>query len=163
MQTLSGQRVFTVGQTSYVWEDVILAGLLWGDWTALEERVRSGLACLARLDDLDDDDDDALDEADVETAAAEFRYARDLVAAADLETWLERRGLSVEAWLDFIRRGLLSTDQIARVIDRQTKLQHDGSRLQFGQVAYEMGYITRSQLDGALSDQRSDFNERFWD
>ena len=44
MQTLSGQRVFTVGQTSYVWEDVILAGLLWGDWTALEERVRGGLA-----------------------------------------------------------------------------------------------------------------------
>ncbi len=107
MQTLSGQRVFTVGQTSYVWEDVVLAGLLWGDWTVLEERVRSGLACLARLDDLDDDDDDALDEADVETAAAEFRYARDLVAAADLEAWLERRGLSVEAWLDFIRRGLL--------------------------------------------------------
>jgi len=107
MPTLSGQRVFTVGQTSYVWEDVVLAGLLWGDWMALEERVRSGLACLARLDDLDEDDDDALDEADVETAAAEFRYARDLVAAADLEAWLERRGLSVEAWLDFIRRGLL--------------------------------------------------------
>jgi hypothetical protein len=107
MPTLSGQRVFTVGQTSYVWEDVVLAGLLWGDWTVLEERVRGGLACLARLDDLDDDDDDALDEADVETAAAEFRYARDLVAAADLEAWLERRGLSVEAWLDFIRRGLL--------------------------------------------------------
>ena len=63
----------------------------------------------------------------------------------------------------FIRRGLLSADQIARVIERQAKLQHDGSRLQFGQVAYEMGYITRAQLDNALSDQRSDFNERFWD
>ena len=63
----------------------------------------------------------------------------------------------------FIRRGLLSAEQIARVIDRQTKLQNDGSRLQFGQVAYDMGYITRSQLDGALSDQRSDFNERFSD
>jgi hypothetical protein len=63
----------------------------------------------------------------------------------------------------FIRRGLLSADQIARVIDRQSKLQHDGSRLQFGQVAYEMGFITRAQLDNALSDQRTDFNERFWD
>jgi hypothetical protein len=63
----------------------------------------------------------------------------------------------------FIRRGLLSADQIARVIERQSKLQNDGSRLQFGQVAYEMGYITRQQLDNALSDQRSDFNERFWD
>ena len=47
--------------------------------------MRSGLACLARLDDLDEDEEDALDEADVETAAAEFRYARDLVAATDLE------------------------------------------------------------------------------
>jgi len=26
-----------------------------------------------------------------------------------------------------------------------------------------MGYISRAQLDVALSDQRSDFNERFWD
>jgi hypothetical protein len=63
----------------------------------------------------------------------------------------------------FIRRGLLSAEQVARVIERQTKLQNDGSRLQFGQVAYEMGYITRAQLDNALADQRNDFNERFWD
>ena len=63
----------------------------------------------------------------------------------------------------FIRRGLLSAEQITRVIDRQAKLEQDGSRLQFGQVAYEMGFITRSQLDGALSDQRTDFNERFSD
>jgi hypothetical protein len=107
MPTLSGQRIFTIGHTAYVWEDIVLAGLMWGDWAALEARVRAGLACLARLDDLEEDDEDALDEADVETAAAEFRYARDLVAAADLEAWLERRGLSVDAWLDFIRRSLL--------------------------------------------------------
>ena len=62
----------------------------------------------------------------------------------------------------FIRRGLLSADQVARIVERQTALQRDGSRLQFGQVAYEMGYITRSQLDAALSDQRNDFNERFY-
>jgi hypothetical protein len=58
---------------------------------------------------------------------------------------------------------MLSADQVARVAERQAKLQHDGTRLQFGQVAYDMGYITRSQLDTALSEQRSDFNERFWD
>ncbi len=107
MQTLSGQRIFTIGQTSYVWEDVVLAAAAWGDWAALQMRVRDGIACLARLDDLDDDDEDALDEDEVEAAAAEFRYARDLVAAADLEAWLGRRGLSVDAWLDYIRRALL--------------------------------------------------------
>ncbi|MFN8567636.1 MAG: hypothetical protein U0Z44_08975 [Kouleothrix sp.] len=46
--------------------------------------------------------------------------------------------------------------------ERQSKLNHDGMRLQFGQVAYEMGFITRSQLDMALADQRSDFNDRFY-
>lgn len=66
--------------------------------------MRDGLACLARLDDVDDD---ALDEADVDAAACDFRYARDLVAASDLEAWLERRGVTIDAWLDFIRRSLL--------------------------------------------------------
>jgi len=100
----AGQVIFTVDRMAYVWEDVVLAGHVWGDWTALEQRVRDGLACLARLDD---DDDDALDEAEVEAAACDFRYARDLVAAADLEAWLERRGVTVDAWLDFIRRSVL--------------------------------------------------------
>lgn len=62
----------------------------------------------------------------------------------------------------FIRHGILSRDQVIRVADRQATLQRDGSRLQFGQVAYEMGMITRSQLDRALADQRADFNERFY-
>jgi len=107
MPALAGQRIFTVGEMSLAWEDLVLAGCLWGDWPDLETRVRDGLACLARLDDLDDDDADGLSEDDVEAAAAEFRYARDLVAAADLEGWLERRGLTVEGWLDFVRRALL--------------------------------------------------------
>src|SRR2546428_13681973 len=97
MATLSGSRIFTVGGTAYVWEDVVLAAHLWGDWTALEQRVRDGLACLARLDE---DDEDGLDEADVDAAGTEFRYARDLVAAADLEAWLDRPGLTGDAWLD---------------------------------------------------------------
>ena len=62
----------------------------------------------------------------------------------------------------FLRRGLLSSEQVAKVATRQSELQRDGSRLQFGQVAYEMGFISRSQLDAALADQRSDFNDRFY-
>jgi hypothetical protein len=107
MPTLAGQRIFTVGGTSLAWEDVVLAACLWGEWPQLEARVRDGLACLARFDDLDEDDEDVPGEDEVEAAAAEFRYARDLVAAADLEAWLERRGLDVDGWLDFVRRTLL--------------------------------------------------------
>lgn len=62
----------------------------------------------------------------------------------------------------FLRRGLLTGEQVARVATRQSQLQRDGSRLQFGQVAYDMGLINRSQLDAALADQRSDFNDRFY-
>jgi hypothetical protein len=63
----------------------------------------------------------------------------------------------------FIRRGIMTTEQIARVLERQTSLQDSGSQLPFGQVAYDMGYINRSQLDMALADQRGDFNDRFRD
>ena len=70
MPVLAGERIFTVAGTSYAWEDLVLAGCLWGDWAALEARVQAGLACLARLDDLEEGDEDALDEADVEAAAA---------------------------------------------------------------------------------------------
>ncbi len=107
MPPLAGQQIFAVGGASYTWEDVVLAACVWGDWPALQARVRDGLACLARLEDLDEDDEDALDEAEVEAAADEFRYARDLIAASDLEQWLQARGLTVDGWLDVIRRRLL--------------------------------------------------------
>jgi Inner membrane component of T3SS, cytoplasmic domain len=63
----------------------------------------------------------------------------------------------------FIRRGIMSSEQVTRAAERQAALQRSGTRLPFGQVAYEMGFINRSQLDSALAEQRSDFNERFWD
>jgi hypothetical protein len=63
----------------------------------------------------------------------------------------------------FVRRGIMSSEQVARAAERQATLQRNGTRLPFGQVAYDMGFISRSQLDTALSEQRSDFNDRFWD
>jgi hypothetical protein len=107
MPTLSGQRIFTVSGETYMWEDLVLAARLWGDWSKLEDRVRAGLACGARLEDLDEGDAAIPDESDVEAAAEEFRYARDLVSAEEMEAWLERRGLTSEAWLDSVERTLL--------------------------------------------------------
>ncbi len=63
----------------------------------------------------------------------------------------------------FIRRGLMSREQVDRTGQRQAELQRNGSRIAFGQVAYDLGYINRSQLDAALADQRNDFNDRFRD
>jgi hypothetical protein len=107
MTTPVGARMFTVGTTLYIWDDLVLAAHLWGEWSVLEQRVRDGLACLARLDDVENDADDAADDDEVEAAATEFRYARDLIAASDLEAWLEARGLTVDAWYDYLRRTML--------------------------------------------------------
>ena len=63
----------------------------------------------------------------------------------------------------FLRRGIMSSEQVSRAAERQAALQRSGTRLPFGQVAYDMGFISRTQLDAALAEQRSDFNDRFWD
>ncbi|HYL79389.1 MAG TPA: hypothetical protein VEU07_01170, partial [Candidatus Acidoferrum sp.] len=73
MPALSGRRMFSVGATTYVWEDVVLAAVLWGDWAGLEREVRDGLACLHSVEDIEDEDE-ALPEEEITTAAAEFRY-----------------------------------------------------------------------------------------
>ena len=78
----------------------ILAGLLWGDWTALQA-VRSGLACLGSPRRSRRDDDDALDEAESRRPPPNSATRATSSAGRRSEAWLERRGLSVEAWLDF--------------------------------------------------------------
>jgi hypothetical protein len=129
MATLAGRPLFTIGEHVYAWEDVIAAACLWGDWTALEARVRDGLACLRRHDELADDDDEALDEAEVDAATDEFRYARDLIAAADLEAWLDERALTVDALLDFVRRTLLRTQWTDELPPIRARYDVDRERL----------------------------------
>lgn len=63
----------------------------------------------------------------------------------------------------FIRRGIMSQDQVMHTLRRQSDIQRTGQGKHFGQVAYELGYIDRFQLDRALADQRADFNDRFHD
>jgi hypothetical protein len=95
--------LFRVDDRVYTWADVVLAGMAWGDWDALEERARQGLACLARVaagqGDLDPDR--------VGAAADEFRYERDLLTVEETEDWLARSGLTTEAWLECVRRAVL--------------------------------------------------------
>jgi hypothetical protein len=98
--------LFAVGDMTFTRDDVVLAAAMSGEWAALVDQVTSGLACLARLDDLDDPDAE-LPESEVDEAANDFRYARDLAAAADMEVWLERHCLDADAWLDYVRRSLL--------------------------------------------------------
>ncbi|MBC7790838.1 MAG: hypothetical protein H7Z74_12890 [Anaerolineae bacterium] len=103
MTSLIGQPIFSVATQTCYWEDVILAGVLWGEWSVLENQVRHGLACLRRLAASGKE----VEPSAVELAAADFRYERDLVAAADAEAWLAKWALSAEEWMAYIRRSLL--------------------------------------------------------
>ena len=63
----------------------------------------------------------------------------------------------------FVRRGILTPEQVARVVQRQRDVSSSGVRLPFGQIAYEMGLISRTQLEQALNEQRADFQTNFHD
>lgn len=63
----------------------------------------------------------------------------------------------------FVRRGILTPDQVARIVRRQRDIQASGVTLPFGQIAYEMGLISRTQLEQALNEQRAEFQARLHD
>src|SRR5262245_17988390 len=109
MKTLFGQTNFVVGEREYNWGDVILAAQLRGDWEALETQTRAGIACLDQFAIACTDEPPrsacdcgticqivphaqlhtdlkrlaaeggALAQQEIDGAANEFRYARDLI------------------------------------------------------------------------------------
>lgn len=101
MKSLVGEPVIRVGGDQFFWEDAVICGALRGDWDTLERETAVGQACLrrARLGH-------AIPEAEVDAAAAEFRYARDLVAAQDALAWLQHWGLDRAEWMDCMRRAV---------------------------------------------------------
>jgi len=99
-----GRTVFSVANQTYQTDDLVSAAILSGRWNVLRREARAGLDAEAELGTAGDV---RLEEA-VEAAAAEFRYARDLITAEDAERWLEERDIEVDEWLDSIRRRLLA-------------------------------------------------------
>jgi hypothetical protein len=116
MKSLFGQTVFTVAERAYRWEDVVLAAQLRGEWAALEQRTREGLACLKRAAA----EGVKLDQGEAEAAANEFRYDRDLISGQEAADWLKRWGMSVGSWMDYFRRDLLRarwSEELAGTLD----------------------------------------------
>ncbi|HEY6051522.1 MAG TPA: hypothetical protein VIZ58_09760, partial [Thermoanaerobaculia bacterium] len=103
MKALFEQVVFSVAGRDYLWEDVVLAAESRGDWARLRERAAEGFARLRRWEE----EPEALEEGEIESAANEFRYDRDLISAEEMETWLARWGLTAESWMDYVRGSLL--------------------------------------------------------
>ncbi len=103
MSTVLAREAFSVGARQYFWRDVVIAAILRGDWRPFAEQVRGGLALVQQAEDADE----APSDQDLDAAGEEFRYARDLETAEDMEAWLERWDLTVEDWMGYLERSLL--------------------------------------------------------
>ena len=100
---LAGRSVFTAAGRPYGWEEVLRAAELRGELDVLERATREGLACARRAES----EGSAPSAEAVRAAATVFRYDRDLLAAEELEAWLDARGLTIAGWNAQLRRMLL--------------------------------------------------------
>jgi hypothetical protein len=94
--------LFAIGDNVYGWADVVRLAKLRGEWSALAAQVESGMAALVELDARGEE----IDDEEIEAAARRFRYDRDLLAADELEAWLDRHDLTNADWNDYLRRAL---------------------------------------------------------
>ncbi|MEK6274971.1 MAG: hypothetical protein AABM30_06475 [Actinomycetota bacterium] len=98
-QEVLARPVFTAGEQDYRWADVVAAAKQWSRWTELERRTADGAAALERLSK-------EIRQAEVDEAMQAFRYERSLIAADEMEAWLEQWGLRARDWTGFLRRGI---------------------------------------------------------
>jgi hypothetical protein len=90
MHRLVDIPAFRFEQDEFVWGDVVLAALAWGEWQQLERSLTDGLACVAQAVAVDERLDDEAIHADV----VAFRRARRLLAGDEYLAWLAERSLS---------------------------------------------------------------------
>jgi hypothetical protein len=110
------RTVFSVGGRTYQWADVVLSAMERGQWSAFARALTEGVACGVRADAEDDWPDDA----EVDRAGSDFRYAHDLLAAADMTAWLAGAGLSLEDWFGFLQRLVMRTawrGELSAIVD----------------------------------------------
>jgi hypothetical protein len=114
-----------VGSREYVWLDVFLAAMLRGEWGEFERRLVEGLACAAaagagRRSNWPDDHQ-------IEEAANAFRYERDLIASDETIAWLDRAGVTFDAWTNYLVRQLLRArcrDPLDDILQQRAILEH---------------------------------------
>lgn len=98
----NGKALFSTGGHDYGWPDVVALAKLRGEWDRLAAQVGAGAAALAELEA----GGEPISEQELEAAAREFRYERDLLAGDELTGWLERQRIDVDEWEAFLRREL---------------------------------------------------------
>jgi hypothetical protein len=102
LAALSARPVFTVGESAYTWDDVLQWAVVAGTLDELRARTRRGLSLSARPDLKD-----GLEQGAVSAAATNFRRARRLLSAEELDAWLAKWELTVNEWGEHLERKLL--------------------------------------------------------
>ena len=96
MSLLFAQALFDLGDETYSWADAIGAARLRGELAPVLSRAAQGVALLEQ------EGAGQLSEDAIANKTAAFRYERNLETAEEMEAWLERWGLSVLEWSDWI-------------------------------------------------------------
>jgi hypothetical protein len=117
---ITSRAAVTVDGDSLDVGDLVLLGVLTGEWPVFEEAVALGLA-------LDRAHPDAVAPDDVRREATAFRYAHHLISAADFRAWLAVRELTVGEVSDVLRRRLLRRRQL--VADGSSASEEDVIRV----------------------------------
>lgn len=107
MTDFFARAVFRVEPEIFTWRDVMLFTHRLGRWAPLLQGITDGLVCVRHAEARSDDDADGDLEEAVDSAAAEFRYDRELITADETEAWLAERGVTAADWLASIRREVL--------------------------------------------------------
>ena len=119
---------FAVGSVERTWADVVAAAEERGDWQAVEDEAREGLACLSRQREAGG----GPTMQEVREAGKAFRYKYRLLAAEEMEQWLGSWDMTVSDWLHYIRRSLLReryAGELEELTDRFPPQQAEVDRL----------------------------------
>jgi hypothetical protein len=96
--------VFSAGEHDYRWADVVVVARARGRWDEISRRTGDGLMALDRLAK-------PIADAELEEVGRAFRYARGLLAAEEMEAWLEHWAVSHRVWMGYLRRDLARSRQ----------------------------------------------------
>jgi hypothetical protein len=109
LEEIARRPAVTVDGESLDGADLILIGILAGEWLPFEARVQRGL-------ELESREPDAITGEDVRREATAFRQGRALISAADFRAWLGARGLTVADVSGVLRRRLLRQEHDSSAI-----------------------------------------------
>jgi hypothetical protein len=99
---LSERALFSIDGTVFSWGDALAAAELRGSTGALKRQTQRSFACMRQLAAARNTPSDQ----EVHAAARQFRYDRGLLAADELEAWLDRWGMTPDDWTEYLRRAL---------------------------------------------------------